>query len=92
MYVTLLFIYGWPFDSTVNHENGVSDSYTKVNKTPPLWILNVDKKPWQSVGQKEWIVPYKIATIIVLLITAYVIFGARIVAAFKKLFCSGTYL
>ena len=88
MYITLLFIYGWPFDSTVDSDT-TSGTYTKVDKTPPLWIRYIQQESWQAVGQREWVEPYKIATIVVLCITAYIMIGDRIIRGVKKLIVSG---
>lgn len=89
MYLSLIFIYGWPFDNVyvVSNTNNIN-KYEKVNKDSPLWIFYIDVQYWQSNGVKHWLIIYKITTIIIILITLYVIFGDRILLIFRHLFCT----
>ena len=90
MYLSMIFIYGWPFDNTevvATDASGVA-TYAKVTKEPPTLLTSMTREPWQPPGTRQWILPYKITTYIIILITLYVLVGNRIVFAIRQAFFS----
>ena len=84
MIVSLRFIYSWPMDGVWYRDD--DDSYMIVNKLPPLSLFIFTQQPWMSHGQQRILIPYKIATIIVIIITLFIWIFQPILLALYDLF------
>lgn len=65
MIASLRFIYSWPMDDVWRRQDG---SYEVVNKIAPISIFTYTQQRWMTTGQQQILQPYKIATIIVIII------------------------
>ena len=74
------------------HHNLESDSYSLVDKYPPVRILDLDVQNWHIDSQKDILFAYKCATICVFVVTGFVLFGEWVVEAIKSVFIGGSIL
>lgn len=90
MYISLIFITGWPFDSAnlTSPEGQDPETFSKEDKAPSLWVIDMDKESYMAPGTQEMFQPYKVCTYCVLLLTVYVMVGHRIVQSLRQAFFS----
>lgn len=71
MYVTSLYIYGWPFDEAVpivDQATGTTVSYRAVDKLPYYSLLRLSPQTWQDSAQLDLFGPYKVSDCILCII------------------------
>jgi hypothetical protein len=88
LYVSSRFVYSWPMDEVYVKSQADGNGYVRVNKFPPLNILEMEPQAWHSQGQAATIVAYKWVTVLVIGAAAYSVFGTFILAQLAEIFCN----
>jgi hypothetical protein len=84
MGVTLRYIYSWPMDSAYLNDSGV---YEKVDKLPPVNLLEVGLQPWMGAGQRAVLPAYRITMLCVTAVCLYSWVLDPLLTAVRRLFC-----
>ena len=85
--VSLRHIYSWPMDEVQLNNNNNTLTFERVNKSPPDNFLMMTVQSWHDSSQREFLLPYKVVTIIACVLTVSFWLLEPLLAALNKLLC-----